>query len=303
MNIDIEEIKAILDIYGILIPEFVKYGEIYLNTTENISGIMSKINLKDKSVLSVAGSGDQALNAYLNGAKSVTLFDINPLAFAQTELKLAGARRLSFEEFCEYFIPGCGNLLNCHTFLKLSDFLKEDAAIYYDYLYSKYTPSEIFDKTFRPFQTGITKLETMNDYLNKDNFKKLPIILEDKEIKYIETNLLDLPDKLEEMFDAILLSNISDSIEKIWDTNTLKNYKRFIHVLSKNLNKGGFIQCGYVYSSYKSQARNPLFANKVERQKVFTNDEFKEWGVETFVRFSAFDDTVIAYEKKRRKVA
>ena len=130
MKIDIETVKAILEIYGILSPEFEKYGKVYLNTTENINGILSKINVKDKNILSVAGSGDQALNAYLHGAKSVTLFDINPLAFANTELKLTAARKLSFESFSEFFIPGCGNLLDHHIFNKFSNALKEDVAQY-----------------------------------------------------------------------------------------------------------------------------------------------------------------------------
>lgn len=69
MEIDIETIKAIFEIYGSLNPEFVKYGEIYLNTTENISGILSKINVKDKDVLSVAGK-ENIMRAYNEAVKN-----------------------------------------------------------------------------------------------------------------------------------------------------------------------------------------------------------------------------------------
>lgn len=303
MYIDLQVVKKILETNKILSGEFEKYGKVYLTTTENISGIMSKINLKNQNVLSVAGSGDQALNAYLNGAKSVTLFDINPLAYAQVELKLTAARILSYEEFCEFFIPNLGNLLNKKTFSKLSNYLKDDVASYYDYLFSNFTPSEIFVKTIQCFYPDFYKLQNMNDYMKKDNFQKLPKVLEGKEITYIESNLIDLPNKLEDKYDTILLSNISDSLEKIWDVDTLKSYKRFIHVLSKSLNKYGTIQCGYVYSNYNKQIRKPIFSNANERHKIFTNNEFDEWKVETCVPTSALDDTVVTYQKKKRKVA
>lgn len=303
MNINIDTVNKILSKNSQLNCEFVPYGKVYLSTTENIKGIMSKIDLQGKSVLSVAGSGDQALNAYFNGAKEVTLFDINPLAMAQSELKITAAKKLTYEEFCEFFIPGLGNVLCPLTFSKLSNYLREDVANYYDYLFSNYKPSEIFVKTAYRFLPSIDKLESLNSYMKKDNFKKLPKILEDKEIKYLESSLLDLPTKLEDKYDAILLSNISDSLEDIWNINTLKSYKRFIHILSDNLNKNGTIQCGYIYPSYNQQRRKPLFANTTERQKIFNDKEFREWKVETYVPNSGLDDTIIIYEKKKRKVA
>lgn len=303
MHIDIETVKKILDTNEKLSRDFEEYGKIYLSTTENIKGIMYKIDLQGKNVLSVAGSGDQALNAYFNGAKQVTLFDVNPLAMAQAELKFTAAKKLSYEEFCEFFIPGVGNVLNSKTFLKLSNYLKDDVADYYDYLFSNYTSSEILDKTVFHIFSSVDNLENLNDYMKKENFEKLPIILEGKEINYLESSLLDLPKNLKDMYDAMLLSNISDSIQDMWDTNTLKSYKRFIHVLSKNLNKGGSIQCAYIYSNYNRQRKKSLFINTEERQKIFKEPEFKEWKIQTYYQNSGLDDTIIVYKKKKRKVA
>lgn len=303
MQIDINIIKNILSTNSELSGEFLRYGKVYLTTTENIKGIMTNIDLQNKNILSVAGSGDQALNAYFNGAKKITLFDINPLAMAQVELKITAARKLSYEEFCEFFIPGLGNILCPITFSKISKFLREDVANYYDYLYNNYTPSEIFYKTNQNFYPSVAQLENLNNYMKKDNFEKLPEILEDKEINYIESSLLDLPKNLDDTYDAILLSNISDSLEDIWNTDTLKCYKRFIHILSKKVNKGGVIQCGYIYSNYNRQKRKPLFANTYERQRIFNDKEFIERKIETYVPNSGLDDTIIIYEKKKRKVS
>lgn len=303
MSINMDTIKSALEHHGELESTFGEYSKVYLNTTENIRGIMSNMNLLDKDVLSVAGSGDQTLNAYLNGAKSVSVFDINPLSFAITDLKITGARKLKREEFCNYFMPILGEFLKYDTFNKLSNYVNEDTAIYFDYLYSNYTTREIYNKTMYHFTTDITKLHDINDYLQGDNYEKLQRILEEKKIKFIKSSLTELPEKLDDKYDAILLSNISDSIEDIWDINTLKCFKRFIHVLSKKLNKEGIIQCAYIYSKYTSQVRTPIIANVLERQKIFTEDEFKEVGVNTFVNTSPYDDKVIYFEKKRRKVS
>lgn len=303
MEINMDIIKSTLEHQGELKGTFGEYSKVYLNTTENISGIMASMNLSDKDVLSVAGSGDQALNAYLNGAKTVSVFDINPLSFAITDLKVTGARKLKHAEFCNYFMPIWGEFLEYDTFNRLSKYLSEDTAIYFDYLYSNYTTREIFNKTMYHFTTDITTLHNLNDYLQRDNYERLQKMLEEKDIKYIKSNLTELPEKLDDKYDAILLSNISDSIEDIWNIDTLKCYKRFIHTLSKKLNKEGIIQCAYIYSKYTSQIRKPIIANASERQKVFTEDEFKEVDVNTFVSVSPYDDKVIYFEKKRRRVS
>lgn len=120
MDINLEIIKAIFEERFELYDTFKKYGKIYLNTTENIKGILEGMNLKDRKVLSVAGSGDQALNAYFLGAEVVTLFDINPLAFAQAELKFTAAQKLDYEEFYKFSLPLNGCTLRHEVYKKLS---------------------------------------------------------------------------------------------------------------------------------------------------------------------------------------
>lgn len=302
MNINIDIIKAIFESRYELYDDFKKYGKIYLNTTENIKGILDGMNLKDKNVLAVAGSGDQALNAYFLGAESVTLFDINPLALAQAELKIKAAQKLNYREFCNFFLPGNGGILYNETYKKLSNSLSDEANSFYEYLYSNYNGLEIFFKIAHAFYPTISTLERVNNYMGEDNFKELKEKLEGKKVKFIETGLDELPNSLNDLYDIMLLSNISDSINKIWDVNTLKCYKRFIHVLSKNLSKEGIIQCGYIYNNYKGHENVNDFINDEERRKVFTLDEFKEKDITSYQFHSSFDK-VITFEKKRRKAS
>lgn len=299
MQIDMDLIKDMLPKVKHLNNDFTKYGKVYLFTTENINGIMSKININNKDVLAVAGSGDQALNAFYNGAKSVTLFDINPLAYAQVELKVTAARILPYQKFLEYFSTFNSKILNVDTYNQIRKYLKEDVLEYYDFLYANFNPSEIFLRTVQRFFPFTSKLESINDYMGEENYLYLQNILENKDINYIESNLIDLPSKLNQKYDAILLSNISDSLEDIWDTDTLLNYKRYIYSLSKYLNDDGVIQCGYIYSDYETQKRVPIFTNNEEREKVLASSLFKEYEIVPY-DYLACKDKIITFTKKRK---
>lgn len=55
------------------------YERLYFQSNELLHKIFSNFDLEGKDVLTVAGSGDQAFHCYKNGAKSIDLFDKNPL--------------------------------------------------------------------------------------------------------------------------------------------------------------------------------------------------------------------------------
>ena len=70
---------------------------LYPFTNENIGAYFSKLDFKDKSVLTVTSSGDHIINSILMGAKEVDAFDVNPLAKHYSELKIAAIKSLTFE--------------------------------------------------------------------------------------------------------------------------------------------------------------------------------------------------------------
>ena len=55
------------------------YDKVYYSTNEQIESLFSSFDFKDKNVLSVLSSGDQALYFLYNGAKRVDVFDQNKL--------------------------------------------------------------------------------------------------------------------------------------------------------------------------------------------------------------------------------
>ena len=100
---EIEKIIDYISIKGCLSSNFKGYSKMYAMTTENISGFLNKHDLKDKKVLTVAGSGDQRYNAYLRGARDVTCFDVNPMADLNLRLKETAMKELEWSDFLKFF--------------------------------------------------------------------------------------------------------------------------------------------------------------------------------------------------------
>ena len=64
------------------------YGRIFFKSNEYVSDILSNFDLKNKKVLTVLGSGDQAFHFLNRGAKSVDVFDINRLSIYYYYLRI-----------------------------------------------------------------------------------------------------------------------------------------------------------------------------------------------------------------------
>lgn len=297
----VEKVDTILKAKSVLSSDFGLFSKIYLMTTENIKAFLQQYSLQNKDILTVAGSGDQMLNAYLMGANNVTCFDINPLAFSQVKLKKAAVCSLEYEEFLEFFFPEFGKLFERYLFDKFSYQLDSETKDLFQYLYSNYESKDILNKIYYRYHASLEKIKSMNAYLDKDNYQKLASILKGKNVNFIQSDITSLRSKLEEnLYDMILLSNISDSIEDIYPIASLKNFKRLIHSLSKNLHQDGIIQVGYIYDYFFTR-HDRLFSKKQERQKVFTTDEFLTTLIESY-RFHSESDAVITFQKKRKKL-
>ena len=98
------KINELIDINKIDLNKFNKLSKIYSFTTENIAGYFEYLNLENKTILTVAGSGDHIINAFFKGAKKVYGFDINYLALIYTELKLVAMQNLGYKEFLNFFM-------------------------------------------------------------------------------------------------------------------------------------------------------------------------------------------------------
>ncbi len=305
MEINVDEVIKIAHKNNGLSNNFEKFCRMYIMTTENIREFLTQYDLKNKSVLCVAGSGDQMLNAYALGADSVTLFDINPLAYAQAQLKKAAVTTLTLEEFASFFSPEHRkSLFNPYLFDKISECLDANTKDLFKTIFTKHPGRDAFMTFYYRFYVKFGKQQILNAYLDEELYYYLQSIIENKPLNYIETPITELKSHINnDLYNYILLSNISDSIEKIWDKDSLKKFKELIHSFNDNLTEDGIMQVGYIYNLYGANNESlPIFADDEEREKIFTPEEFTTKRVTSY-RFSNDKDKIITFSKKKRKVA
>ncbi len=259
--------------------DFGQFARIYAFTTENLAGYFPSINFDNSRVLAVSGSGDQAINAYLLGAKQVDLFDLNIFSGIYTELKMAALQGLSFEEFEQFFLleelrEGRGfnkSVLDFRVYNELRGDLSELAATTLDKMFQedsnkgdKLRVSQVFSSAYDMNSLSINN----NQYLHsEEKFEQAKENTKGKETSWVNAHIswLDLKNK---KYDIILLSNISDYIKGLYHSpNYLQAFcDNIIKPLTKNLNPGGVICAAYIYDhrtkydnleEYRSQIDNP----------------------------------------------
>ena len=288
--------KKYLEKYKSLSNSYGKNSKMYRMTTENISDFLNNYDLKDKSVLTVAGSGDQRLNALLFGAKNVTCFDVNPLTKFQLELKDSVIKNVSLEEFLYFF--GLNHIYGIkefdqNIFKKLS--LKRETYDFFNYIINENiylnTRNIYFD-----MDDDLAILKGMNNYLDLDEYNKLSKILKNHRLNFICSDVKYLPKIIKDKYDFILLSNISDYIHKIYEEDSLLKYRELIDKLIESLNDYGILQVGYIYSRYGRGEDVSLFHINKNRNDYFPNNIFHSCFVSSYYNDGTYDK-IITYQK------
>lgn len=298
----LKELKNYLLKYGKLDPEFGPYSKMYSMTTENISGFLNNLDLKDKNVLTVAGSGDQRINAYMLGAKNVTCFDINPLTKLQLNLKDTTLKNVNYEKFINFFGIYSGKYgsyykyLDKEIFKEIKNNLDEDTYNFFNYIIND-NQNIGSHEIYQNFDNNLDLLQRMNNYLTKDSFDVAKIIMNKKKIDFIESDIKTLPNKLgNNKYDVILLSNISDYIHLMYENKPLSSYRDLIDSLIEHLNLYGTIQVGYIYSNYHKGNDTSNFKYKDQRIKYFPTNQFHTIQVDSYYNNDQ-KDKIITFQK------
>lgn len=212
------------------------FQKIYPFTTETISGYITKMDIENKSVLTLGSSCDQALNSLLLGASDVTIFDINERVKYFYELKKKLILSTSREELI-------------HEVINLKQY-------------------EYFEDIF-----SCNDLIKMNLYLqNDENYRKLQNILNEKTINFITGNIFDTKEysKLNDKYDRVILSNVLEHLPS--DLNHGKTVINIYNELSKYLNNDALIELYYLYGSVNpvgfSKVVNEFFKQDILLEKV-----------------------------------
>lgn len=228
------------------------YSRIYTFATENISGYIDYFDFNNKSLLTVGSSGDQVLNAFYNGARDITLFDINEYAKYYVYLKISAILTLSYEEFKLFFFkygpsPFENNLcmFSKDLFDKMKDTLRlldYESYQFFDELFSTCEINKIRGYLFYDDEARIKIITGINNYLkNEESYNKLKVALWEISLKYINGDIFN--SSIEGKYDNIFLSNICT-------TTYLERMKKLLRKLDKhNLNDNGSVLVGYLWNT------------------------------------------------------
>ena len=288
------------------ISEFKTFFQPYPFTTENISGYIKLFDLKDKSLLTVGSSGDQAINAILRGCEDITVMDINPFAKYYFYLKKAAILSLNYKEFCEFFCYKYYNGIKCNpqvfnlkSYNKLKEILRnldEESFLFWDTLFTKCKGKNIRRTLFKCDEVGLRVLKKVDPYLkNRLLYNKTKSKIANINPKFIKGDIFKI--KLHRTYDNIFLSNIGTY-------NTQQKLKDLIDVLSMNLNDEGKLLICYLYNTFKDTKyynKWPEIYDLDKLYKLFAEyiTDFKSFKGICDIMFSdrSVKDSVVVYQK------
>ena len=195
--------------------------DVYLFTTENIAGYINDMDLKDKSLLTLGSSLDQAYNALLLGASKVDVFDIN----------------VNVEKFHEIK----SSLILTHP--------RRD--LYNQVINSSFSN----DSDFKGFRSAIKD----NLYLQSDeNYELLRNRLLENRLGFINGSIFDIGNSLDDkIYDRMILSNVIQYLEMYSiGKDKYKVLKTMFNTLKDHLSDEGIIQLLYYFNTRLINGQN-----------------------------------------------
>jgi len=242
----------------------------YLYATEMVSEYYSRIDLQDKSVLTIIGSGDQIINAYFFGAKSVTGFDINKRAVLFADLKINAIKSLSFKEFLLFFGDRFDNAsFEFSLYQKVRENLKEESINFFDGLYKEMEGKDFLNSSyFRQRASIVTLPSEVNAYLrDEESYNKVKNILALKTPELIAADIQEIPSILEKRtFDLINLSNVPNYFVGR-NEGRVENFISFLKEYSKLLvNEGLLIFYSYSPVIYETKTVPPASSEETLKE-------------------------------------
>ena len=254
----------------------------YVYATEMVALYYRRLKLKGKKVLTIAGSGDQVLNALFYGAKEVVGFDINQNSLYMTELKISAIPVLSYQEFLRFFSQtkkGFDHVL----YVKIRPLLSKGCQKYFDGLYESAGKKELGTSGyFRKRNEFVkNKVKKINAYLaDKASYNKMGVVLEHTRPVLFVANVLTLSKSKKitgKKFDVINLSNVPNYLTGRSFGLDEKNVLLYFRTLKKLVAvKGSIIFYSYSDSTYPNPISADVppisrksFLNKLKKIHIF----------------------------------
>ena len=233
------------------------FDHIYFSSNECLKNIFSQFDFKEKDILTVLGSGDQAFYFYDSNAKSVDIFDINKLAFYYYFLRMWVVKYMN-----SFYLP-IG--FTTYYIFRLIELVKPTSK-------DEYNALEFWKKYALLFENNnhlrINLFEDFDYSLpNKiENLKKIRkrILLNDNNMYNIDISSNFTLDK---KYDVIYVSNISNWLDK--DKFIL--YRDNLYNL---LNDSGYVICANLSLNGPIAYEKEIFSSKFELHEMKSGYDF-----------------------------
>ena len=241
------DIKKTQDVRNIIYSQ--KYGKVYFKTNEFLEELFKNIDLKDKDILTVLGSGDQSFLCYEKQAKSVDVFDVNRLAIYYYYLRIWVIEYLN-----QYYPDECFDKKYIAKLLRLVKPKTDEEQLAYEY-WNKYINTyfmgthSLFYNTSGIPDVKISDLENIKSRTKKRDFN-------------IYNVDISKPWDHDKKYDVIITSNISDYVPRCID-----DFNCYRDNLDCLLNDGGVVVCskfsGHKISSIEREVFKKTFVRRV----------------------------------------
>ena len=175
-------------VFGMFTPAYTVSNEI-------LNSAMKLLKPEEKSVLTVAGSGDQAFFLKIYGASHVDTFDISYCAKVMMDVKTAAVQNLQCDEYKKFLDsigPAVVNIPGLPEYKKISSGLSDETKDFLDVMRGR---------KFRYDSCYNFNLPTVKQY------KKLQDSI-DKPFNFIWSDVMNVAGALTRKYDQIYLSNI-----------------------------------------------------------------------------------------------
>lgn len=195
-------------------PDFLNLATLYVYpySNEQLNKSLEDIDLAGKRVLTVGSSGEQLLTSVYKGAREVTQIDGNPFAQAFTELKIAGIKNLTRQEFIDYFKDM--KIFDYKYYSKISHDLSDDSKVIFDTILLNAPNESTLDSIRKIIIPDNAEMYSLNEmmkneyYMSDENYLILREKLSKAKLSFICAPFEEFHNKATGKYDLIMLSNI-----------------------------------------------------------------------------------------------
>ncbi len=215
--------KSADGMYKLIMDGFCKFSPAYTISNECLSEAMEILKPQGKSVLTVAGSGDQAFFYKIYGALHVDTFDISYCAKVMMDVKTAAVQNLrcgEYKKFLDSIESAAVNIPDVPEYKKISSDLSGDVK---DFM------NDMRGVAYRLNSSYNFNVMTARQYRKLRNSIKAPF-------NFIWSDIMELSGRLTRKYDQVYLSNIFQYNYHKKDENV-----KLIQDLLMSLNDGGEI--------------------------------------------------------------